>query len=251
MDNENVIRARLREACEKSSRYQTYIYTDFLDPGGVSIYKTMIRELTASKSTLFGGFPQAEHQMVIFGSEEELGYPPDPPVVLLKISPANTRFSEELTHRDFLGSLMGLGIRREVMGDLLVRDSVCCVYCLDSMSEYIRTNLTQVKHTFVRAEEIPGLPEGMQPRIENFSLVSASMRIDAICAALTRESRSTVLSRFRSGEIFLNGVQAADGSRKCSPGDSLVIRHVGRFAIGEISGVTRSGRIRIECGRYV
>lgn len=251
MDSENIIRSRLRDACLRAAQYGTYVYTDFLDMKGVSLYKAMSRELTAVKSSLFGGFPQAEHQMVIFGSEEEFGYPPVPPVELLEIRPLSPKFSEDLAHRDFLGSLMGLGIRREILGDLLVKDSVCFVYCLDTMSEYIKSNLTQVRHTMVTVRSISQLPEGMEPRTEAFCLVAASWRLDTIAAAVTRESRSAVLQRFRAGEIFLNGIEITDGSKKCSPGDALVIRHIGRFTIGKAQGETRSGRIRIECEKYI
>lgn len=251
MANNSPLSARLNDACRRAAQYETYIYTDFLDLQGVSLYKSLTRELTAVPSCLWGGYPQAEHQLVIFGSEEQLGYPPAPPVVLLEIRPAAPKFAEVLSHRDFLGSLMGLGIRREVLGDLLVKDSVCCVFCLDSMSGYLKTNLTQVKHTLVTVQEIPSLPDGFRPVTEAFSFVAASLRLDAVAAALTHESRSAVLSRFRRGEIFVNGAEVTDGSKKCVPGDKLVIRHIGRFQIGDLQGETRSGRARIEGLRYI
>ena len=251
MTNNSPLRARLIDACSRAAQYETYMYTDFLDLQGVSLYKSLQRELTAVPSSLWGGYGQAEHQLVIFGSEEVFGYPPAPPVVLLEIRPAAPKFAEALAHRDFLGSLMRLGIRRDVMGDLLVKDSVCCVFCLDSIAGYIRTNLTQVKHTLVDVREIESLPDDMRPVTEEFSVTAASMRLDAVAAALTRESRSAVLTRFRRGEVFVNGMEVSDSSKKCAPGDTLVIRHIGRFTIGGAQGQTRSGRLRLICQRYI
>ena len=251
MTNNSPIRARLLDACRRAAQYETYVYTDFLDLQGVSLYKRLARELTAAPSRLWGGYPQAEHQLVIFGSEEDFGYPPEPPVTLLQIRPAAPRFAEVLTHRDYLGALMGLGIRRDVLGDLLVKDSVCCVFCLDTISGYIKTNLTQVRHTLVSVCGISSLPDDQRPVAEDFHFVAASLRLDAVAAALARESRSAVLARFRRGEVFVNGVEVTDGSKRCAPGDTVVLRHVGRFQIGDVQGETRSGRARIEGKRYI
>lgn len=250
-DSENLIKARLLDICRQSREYGTYTYSSFLDLAGISVYKRSLKEFAPVPSSLYGGYEAAEHALVIFGSEEEFGYPPAPPVVLLHIYPSTAKFAEDLSHRDFLGSLMGLGIRRDHLGDLLVNHSECCVFALDTVAGYIQENLTSVKHTLVTVSELGQLPDGFTVHTECFSLVAASFRLDAIASALTKESRSKVLARFRAGEIFLNGIQVTDGSRKCQPGDTLVIRHVGRFTVGEILNETRSERIRLSMERFV
>ena len=103
--------------------------------------------------------------MIRFGSPEELGYEEDFPIVTLKIAPKSEKFADKLTHRDFLGALMSLGIEREVLGDIVIRDNVGYLFAKEDIAEYIKDSLTEIKHTAVRINTADSLPEGELYRI--------------------------------------------------------------------------------------
>ena len=84
-----------------------------------------------------GGYEDAERVIVRFGSEDELGYEEAYPITLLRIAPLQSKFADDLTHRDFLGSLMNLGIERDVLGDLLINEKCAYLFCKESVADYI------------------------------------------------------------------------------------------------------------------
>ncbi len=89
----------------------------------------------------------AERQMVAF-LPDALYYEYHYPMKVVRIQPVNPRFAEELTHRDYLGALMNLGIERGKMGDILVRDGYAEVFVCPRIGEYITEQLTRIRHTW-------------------------------------------------------------------------------------------------------
>ena len=104
----------------------------------------------AVPSSLAGGYDAAERKLACFGDEELCGYVEDPPICCIRIEPVNAKFSDALTHRDFLGSVMGLGLKREVLGDIVLEDNCGYLFCHDTVAPYIIEQLNQVRHTTVR-----------------------------------------------------------------------------------------------------
>ena len=99
------------------------------------------------------------------------------PISVIRITPANRKFAEDLTHRDFLGGILHLGIERSCLGDLLVDDSACHVFVTEAMADFICENLTRIRHTVVRAEKIDGASFSYTPKLGN------DPRDRGICAA--------------------------------------------------------------------
>ena len=120
MDTGIDVRKRLLELSEKSYKENRYVFTDFLNVSQLSAYFEMKREFEQSGSSVFGGMDGCERCIVRFGSQELLGYEQDYPISILKISPVSRKYAENLNHRDFLGSIIGLGLEREKIGDIFV-----------------------------------------------------------------------------------------------------------------------------------
>ena len=119
-DDERFLASRLKELSKRSYNRGIWTYSDFL---------TMAEQALVSLSAenefeLVGGFDAAERRLVIFGSEDSCGYQFEPPIKVVKIEPVSKKFSDALTHRDFLGAIMSLGIKREVLGDIVVRENI-------------------------------------------------------------------------------------------------------------------------------
>lgn len=199
---------------------------------------------------LFQSTLPAKRQMIRFGSAEELGYEEPFPIASLRIHPAAPRFAEKLEHRDYLGTLLGLGIERSVLGDIFLLDTDAYVYCQESMATYFCGNLNRVRCTTVTCEPVDQVPPTALPRIEEERVNVASGRLDAMVAAVCRLSRSQSAELLRAGKIFVGGRLAENGSFQVKEGDIVSVRGYGRFVYRGIDGETRKGRLYARVGRY-
>lgn len=156
-----------------------------------------------------------------------------------------------LTHRDFLGSLMGAGIKRETVGDICVGKGSCDFFLLREMAPYVVQNLPSAGRTRLHLEEIP-LEEAQIPTPETETIrgTLASCRLDSVIGAGFR------LSRTRAGELVLSGGAAVDGlpcqkpDRQVAPGAVISLRGMGKIRLAEVKGQTRKGRISVEIEKF-
>lgn len=200
--------------------------------------------------TLIGGFPEAERKIACFGDENDMGYPPSPPIVILCIEPLSAKFSDNLTHRDFLGSLTGLGIKRETLGDIIITDNKGYLFCLENIAPYIIDNLTKVRHTSVSCGICNKLPENILPEPTPKIIIVASLRADSVISAVYNISRSKSSALIDGEKVFINGRLTTNSSHPVKENDIVSVRSYGRFRFKEISGDTRKGRLRIICEIY-
>lgn len=192
-----------------------------------------------------------ERQIVRFGSFETLGYEEDFPITTLLIEPLNDKFSDNLSHRDYLGAIMNLGIKREVLGDILIKDKRAYVFCLDEIADYLCSELTRIKHTSIKISKIEGdIPE-LERKLEDFDILITSPRIDAVVAALTKLSRSQASLLFREKKVLVNNRTCENNSMMLKESCTLSIRGYGKFIyIGE-GGRTKKDRVFVKMRKYV
>lgn len=174
---------------ELSSRAANRYYTTFSDFLNMEEQSELLALRLNSPFRLYGGYDGAERCIAAFGDEcNECQFP----ISFIKIEPSSKKFADKLTHRDFLGSLMGLGIKRETLGDIIIKDNTGYLMCLDSVADYIIGSLDKVKHTSVKCSAVPELPQGVQSEPEEQQEIVASLRIDVLAAAVYNLSRSAV-----------------------------------------------------------
>jgi RNA-binding protein YlmH len=94
------------------------------------------------------------------------------------------KFADNLTHRDFLGSLMGLGLRREMLGDIIIKANVAYLVCLDTVSDFIINQLNKVKHTSVKCSLSTDIPTDVLPELKYEELIVSSERLDVLISAV-------------------------------------------------------------------
>ena len=150
MDNEALLKNKIMDVANRSFRQNIYTYTNFLDINGQSIFAQMKNTLNFVAFKSFGGNDACERQMIQFGSYETLGYEEDFPITLIKISPLIEKYAESLSHRDYLGALMNLGIKREMLGDITTKGKDAYLYCVSHIADFIIDNLSTVKHTHIQ-----------------------------------------------------------------------------------------------------
>ena len=113
------------------------------------------------------------------------------------------KFADELSHRDFLGALMNLGIKRELLGDIIVKDNCGYILCLEHIAPYICENLERVRHTSVKCEK-SNLPNDLKNEPEPTEIFAASKRIDVVIAAVYNLSRNETSKLIKAEKVFVN-----------------------------------------------
>ncbi len=223
--------------------------TAFLDPGQQKLLEAVCQE--SDISVIFcGGFTNAERKrgMLIepYGNAEH-----EAPVEVLHIQ--NNRFSKSLTHRDVLGSLLGLGIERSVIGDILVVDSGAYAAIFTEMASFIAAQLDAVGHERVRVELLSRASAAALEVKEHVSverMTVTSLRLDCILSAAYHLSRSQSQGLIKSGKVKVNYRYEDNLSAQIEPQALLSVRGFGRVKLLEVQGKTKKDRVAIVIGRY-
>jgi len=156
-----------------------------------------------------------------------------------------------VTHRDLLGAIMNLGITREQVGDIVLRDNTAYIFATEKIAPYIADNLTKAKHTQLTVITVDELPEGALFTLETRQCVVASERIDGVAAHVYKYSRSQINELFRAGKIFLNGKCCQNTNTVLKDGDTVSVRGEGRFIYRGAVRTTKSGNLSVEVDVYV
>ena len=233
---------RFEELASRSNERGYAVYSDFLGLSEISELSVMRFSVPTN---LWGGYEDAERCVVCFGDREYFMDNKGYPIKCILIKPVSQKFADALTHRDFLGSLMGLGIRREVLGDIIITENCGYLFCLDTISDYIIENLTQVRHTTVKCELTENIPTNVLPQPEYKEMIVSSERLDVLVSAIYKMSRSQVLPIFHTEKVFVNGAVKISPSTIINIGDKISVRGFGRFVYKGVLRTTKKDRLVI------
>ncbi len=241
MDNETkLLQKRFEELAGRSYNKGIWVYSDFLTTAQQALLMSL--RLTG-KFELNGGFEGAERRLACFGSEEACGYEAYPPIVCVKIEPLSQKFADALTHRDFLGSLMALGVKREVLGDIIIFENCGYVFCLESISAYICESLESVRHTSVKCTLADSPPAKADELPDEEEFIIASPRLDAVVASVYNLSRNAAKEAVEKGMVSINSVLSQNPAAQLSEHDRVSVRGSGRFIFEGIRRETKKGRL--------
>ena len=238
------LRNRLIELARKSYDRGIYTYTPFLSLAEQQVFYETEKEVAYAGCAMEGGTPECERKMIRFGNRELLGYGEDYPIAALFVTPVRADFAEKLTHRDYLGALMNLGIARGLLGDLFPEQGGCILFCQKSIVPFLTDNLTQVRHTRVKCSETDAADSLKAPDVEEVLLSVSSARIDGIVSKVYNMARSHSLELFKAGRVFVNGRLMENNSYFLKEQDAVTVRGFGRFTYKGVRGETRKGRER-------
>lgn len=251
MNKEEVmLQKRLIELSNLSYKRDIVTFSDFLNLNELNILHTTPKDLFPSRYETYGGYEPAERQMVAF-LPDALYYDYQYPISVLRISPANRKFAEELSHRDFLGGILHLGIERSCLGDLLVEDSVCHVFVTDTMADFICEQLKRIRHTVVKTEKIDGESFSFTPRLETVKGTVASVRLDTVLSVAFPLSRSRMTGLVEGGKVFVNGKLITSNGYRLKEGDIISVRGMGKLVYQGVLSETKKGRQYIQVGKYI
>lgn len=191
-----------------------------------------------------GLFEDAERRMISFNNIYDSPFP----MTLIKIE--NTSKFTNLTHRDFLGGILSLGIERNKIGDLLVDNNKCYVPVHEEIENYILYNVDKISKVVCNVEVIDDFE--LLPKItfkEEIILVS-SLRVDGVVSRITNVSRSKAQAMIEQGLVLINYVKVRDKSYELKGEERITIRGFGKFIIGDSIGNSKSGKIKIIIKKY-
>ncbi|MBQ7976207.1 MAG: hypothetical protein IJ300_11035 [Clostridia bacterium] len=247
MNSDNILlsaAADLYTLCEKRG---CPVFSHFYDGGEQAVLSD--NRMVTSEAVLFGGHESCERKMLgVFPYWEE----PDRQAFPIRLVRISCSFKKDFSHRDYLGSLMGLGIERDRIGDILVTEGDAFVFIHESVADYVLMNLRKigshgVKLTPVEAADFE-FPEG---KFVTVKAIAASLRLDAVVAAGLGISRSKAAALVDHEKVSINHRPIADMSARVSEGDLFSVRGFGRFIIESVSGETRSGRLHLTVKKYL
>lgn len=246
METEELLKKRFADLAQKCYQKNQYTFTGFLGIADAACFYEIEKELSYVPYRFWGGYEDAERVMLRFGSKELLGYEEEFPIISLKVTPVSAKFADTLTHRDYLGALMNLGIERSTLGDIIIVGKHAFLFCTDKMAPYIMENLDRVRHTNVRCQIAGKIPESTITRMERKSVQVSAARADSIIAKVYNLSRSESVDLFRAKKVFVNGRLNENNGGQLKPDDKVTVRGFGRFRFVGVSGETRKGKLNVE-----
>lgn len=194
-----------------------------------------------------GIFKDADRRMLSFSTyDEPLIYP----LSLLKIS-NKSKFSK-VGHKDYLGAIMSLGIKREKLGDLIIQGATCYAPVCSDISSYIISNLSKIKNCPCVACEYDYMLHDLPKReFEEKIVISTSFRLDSMVSAVCNVSRNNSVELISTGKILVNYFQCLKKDKVIKNNDTLTIRGYGKFMVADIIGNTQKGRLKVVIKQYI
>lgn len=241
--------ARLLDLAEATGRNRKYKVSEFLDPYGYSIAETIGAHYSSLKLVGDGGYRGAERVKVIFAHEEFRGTPD------LAVEAFSVKWDEryyELTHRDVLGALMGLGIKREIVGDIIMCGHGCQIIVDKSLISFVMENLKTVGAAAVIVSPL-SLAEiaPREEKVKEIKTTVSALRLDVVAAAGFGTSRTTMSDEIEVGKLKLNWQDAKNSAKSVKVGDIISMRGRGRVEVCEVLGQTKKGRVSILLKRFI
>lgn len=217
--------------------------TCFLSPLELSIVLELC-EKENIKYELFGGYTNATRNKVLFYSHKQDF---NPNINILKID-YNKKFSNNLTHSDYLGSILGLGITRDLVGDIIIGKYVY-IFVDTNISDYILANYVYVGRIKVKVELTRDI-QIIETERKIINLSFSSLRIDTVISSVFNISRSLSKELIEKERVFKNYMVVVDGNRIIKNGDVISVRSYGKFQFVEETGISKKGKIRGDIYLY-
>lgn len=257
MNEIDILLSHAADMKERAADDSIVTHTNFLSTDEISEISKISKHLSDYVDTFFyGGYAESERCICVFVPkfyefsdlhsffiEQSIN-----PIAVVKVK--KDKFCT-LTHRDYLGAIMSLGIKREMIGDIVINNDGCFVFALKSIAPYLCENLERagrgtLKCNIVSFEQLTLTEENTVKGI--FSV--ASLRLDNFICAVFNLSRKTASESIQKGIVFVNSVKALKNDYIIKPGDKIVFRGKGKAVFSEKIGESRRGKVRIAVKKY-
>lgn len=261
MENKDLLLARFRELAKRCDLRDIPQHTDFLNVSEQALFYELCGEVRAVPHCFYGGHGEAERNVLLFlpsyMREEAGGAQTALPelfadiVACIKIRPRGEKFSDALTHRDYLGALMNLGIERDQLGDILTDGTTAYLFCMADIAEFICGELLRVRHTPVSCERITLSDCRVLPKFEELSVNVASERLDAVISAVYKLSRGVSAELIAAERVYADGKTVRQPGSGLRNGARVSVRGYGKFIYEGAERETKKGRLYVKIRKFV
>ncbi len=244
MDNE-LLTARIGDIADIVQKTNHFKFFGFLSLEEAVLSDKIISKRNV-KYSFFGGYEDAVRVMLGCFPDwaEDIPFPITPITFTY-------RKTDVLRHRDFLGAILSLGLKRETVGDILIGEGYAVAFVLDEISDFVISQIDKVARVGVTLKKGYELPLPSVEKLSEFSATVSSSRLDCVVSALCNCSRAAALLNIESGFVSVNSQICEKPTKSVFSGDAVTIRGVGKFIIDSITDKTRKGRIILKYKKYV
>jgi RNA-binding protein YlmH len=246
---ERILLARAADQIKLAQQRNVPAHTPFLSPHERALVEKLIAASGYPRAEFLGGYDQAERRICVFLPDwMEETTPEDVGLCAIR---ATWKDGKNLTHRDFLGSLMGMGITREKLGDFLVGTDNCQIILLEELQPFLLQNLESAGRSKLHLEAMP-LEELQVPvaEVKTIRDTVATLRLDAVAAAGFSTSRSKMVDYISAGKVSVNWQECTKPDAQLTQGDTISCRGLGKCQLTAVNGLSKKGRTMIVVERY-
>lgn len=243
-DQDAFFKNRVEDLKNMAFQRDIVTFTDFLDLHQLHMIKDLKNSFPGIVTETSGGYEFAERQMAAF-IPDALSYEWEFPIRCMKVTKGPGNFPEKLTHRDYLGAIVHLGVERSTVGDVLLSGDDAWFFCVDSMADFFTRELSKIRHTSVRTRPLPQtepLPEPVRKPVQG---TVSSLRLDATLSVAFEGSRTKLAPLAQGGKVFVNGCPVTSGGYVLKEGDIVSVRGKGKFRFQQVLSQTKKGRYAI------
>ncbi len=247
MNERNYFAGKIEDLIRREAGGEAMVFSAFLTAEEGAEAERICRR-SGAPFLLYGGYDGSERKMLAVSSMDEETLKICFPMVLLQVTGGDP---SALSNRDVLGALMATGIRRDVLGDIIVRDGQAVLFAAEHIKEFLIQNVTSIGRQNIELTEAPPNFKIPAPHFEQLRITVASLRADAVVGGLAKASREQANRLIDGKLVYLNHSLLEKKTKEVRAGDSLVIRGSGKWIIDECGELTRKGRAVLVCRKYI
>ena len=247
MSERDFSKAKIKDLISRFENGEEVVFSSFL-----TAEEALMADNLCSKYCIphifLGGYAECERKILAISSSDEIQINKMSPITLLKIECAEM---PSISNRDVLGALMGSGIRREMLGDIIIRQGVAAFFALNTISEFLIQNIKTIGRFKVKlavADEKFEIPPAV---FEHQRVTAASLRLDAVVSSLAHISRERASELIENGMVQINHIPSEKKTKEIHAGDCLVVRGAGKWIVDECGELSKKGRIVLHCRKYI
>lgn len=250
-NEEKIVLAKALDKAIFSYKTNNCTFTDFLDLYKINFLKNIIAQNININFKVYGGYLEAERGIIAFYPEFMEINDSDYPLAILEIA-INTTYSNSITHKDYLGSILGLGLKRNKIGDIIVLDNKALCFVSDDISDYIIYNLSKVKNSKVTVTQKNSLENyNLKQHFDEITFTIQSIRVDTLISKSFNVSRAVSSKMISSKKLFVNWKMIDNCSYVPKENDIITLRGYGRIQLKNIGNLTKKGKIKLTILKYI
>lgn len=244
-NDEKILIRKINDLIRQSEKNYAALYSGFLSPAE----QTLLSEVEEfwGYISFSGGYADAERRLCRVCANE---YAADDGAPLILYSLKTTNSHAQISHRDVLGSLMGLGIKREMVGDIMAADTAAQFFCHACIADFVKWNFKKIGRYPINLQQSE-LSEMTAPQRRPLRINISSMRLDCICAECFDISRTKAAESIKKGSVTVNWLVCDNNAKEIKSGDKIAMRGKGKVEIVGIRGISKKGRLFVDVLQYV